>query len=88
MVQIGEAISLLISPALAGAMLVPVCLEGYLLVGFASFVFAIAAHLIPMLLEITTLDLVVYLVSFAGIGMLDGLLVDNLFTPFWISVVR
>ena len=133
MVQIGEAISQLISPALAGAMLVTVGLKGIFLVDFASFVFAIATLLfvrfpqpevtpegeagkgslwtealyglryivarpglfgllmifaasnflfglfypllIPMLLEMTTPDMVGYLVSFAGIGMLVGTLV-------------
>ena len=42
MVQMGGAISYLISPALSGAMLVTIGLEGIVLVDFATFLFALA----------------------------------------------
>lgn len=45
MVQIGEAISLLIAPAVAGAMLVNIGLPGVLLTDFATFAFAVGTLL-------------------------------------------
>lgn len=136
MVQIGEAISQLISPAVAGVMMVTVGLEGVVVLDFATFLFAIgtlvlvrfpqpeetedgkegrgsfwkefvygwqyitarpglfgllmifAANnfffglmyplLVPMLLEMTTADVVGYLFSFVGIGMLVGTVVMSL----------
>ena len=136
MVQIGEAISQLISPAVAGVMMVTVGLEGVVVLDFATFLFAIgtlvlvrfpqleeteegkegrgsfwqefvygwhyitarpglfgllmifAANnfffglmyplLVPMLLEMTTADVVGYLFSIVGIGMLVGTVVMSL----------
>jgi MFS family permease len=49
MVQIGEAISQLISPALAGAMFVTTGLQGVVLVDFATFLFAIGTLLVVRL---------------------------------------
>jgi MFS family permease len=136
MVQIGEAISQLISPAVAGALMVTVGLEGVVVLDFATFLFAIgtlvfvrfpqpeeteegkagrgsfwkeffygwqyitarpglfgllmifAANnfffglmyplLVPMLLEMTTADVVGYLFSLVGVGMLVGTVVMSL----------
>jgi MFS family permease len=46
MVQIGEAISQLISPAVAGAMFVTVGLQGVVLVDFATYIFAVLTLLL------------------------------------------
>lgn len=133
MVQIGEAISNLFAPAIAGAMLVFVGLEGILFVDFTTYFFAIltlafvrvpkpaataageasrgtlwqeAAFgwryivtrsgllglllvfagfnllnsfvgplLAPMILDMTTADIMGYMASFVGLGMLIGTLV-------------
>lgn len=133
MVQIGEAISNLFAPAIAGAMLVFVGLEGILFVDFATYFFAILTLafvrvpkpvataageasrgtlwqeavfgwkyivaragllglllvfagfnllnsfvgplLAPMILDMTTPDIMGYMASFVGLGMLIGTLV-------------
>ena len=133
MVQIGEAVSQLIAPAAAGALMVTVGLEGIILFDFATFVLAVVTLLavrvprpetsaegaagkgslwkeaafgwryivarpgllglliffsvnnflwgminpllIPMLLQITTPDVLGYAASIAGTGMLLGTLV-------------
>jgi predicted MFS family arabinose efflux permease len=46
MVQIGEAISQLISPAVAGALFVTVGLQGVVLVDFATYIFAVLTLLV------------------------------------------
>ena len=136
MVQIGEAISQLISPAVAGTLMVTVGLEGVVVLDFATFLFAIGTlvfvrfpkpeeteegkagkgsfwkefiygwqyitarpgffgllmifsannfffgfmypFLVPMLLEMTSADVVGYLFSFVGVGMLVGTVVMSL----------
>jgi len=136
MVQIGEAISQLISPAVAGTLMVTVGLEGVVVLDFATFLVAIGTLVfvrfpqpeeteegkagkgsfwkefiygwqyitarpglfgllmifaannfffglmyplfVPMLLEMTTADVVGYLFSFVGVGMLVGTVVMSL----------
>jgi hypothetical protein len=45
MVQIGEAVSQLLAPAIAGALVVTIGLQGVLLIDFATFLFAVATLL-------------------------------------------
>lgn len=133
MVQMGEAISQLIAPALAGALVVTIGLQGVLLIDFATFLFAIFTLLLvriprppvstagqaqrgsllkeaafgwkyitaraglfgllmvfafynlfssfifplitPLVLEMTTANVLGYLASVVGLGMLTGTLV-------------
>jgi DHA3 family macrolide efflux protein-like MFS transporter len=133
LVQLGEAVSQLIAPAMAGALLVSVGLEGIMVLDFATFAFAVLTLLavriprpeisaegaagqgslrqeavfgwqyivarpgllglliyfsvinflwgmvnpllVPMLLELTTPDVLGFLASVVGVGMLLGTLV-------------
>lgn len=133
MVQIGQAVSQLIAPALAGALMVVIGLKGVLVIDFATFAFAVltlaVVHiprpkasaegeagkgslwqetvfgwkyivarpgllglllyfasvnflggmtfplLMPMVLDMTTPDVLGYIASLAGVGMLVGTLV-------------
>lgn len=49
MVQIGEAISQLIAPAMAGALVVTIGLQGVLIVDFATFMFAVLTLLLVVI---------------------------------------
>jgi MFS family permease len=133
MVQIGEAISHLISPALAGALFVTIGLQGVVVVDFATYIFAVLTLLVvriprpkasaegqagkgslwkeagfgwtyivsraglfgllmyfaatnflsgliepllaPLILDMTSADMLGYLASIVGLGMLAGTLV-------------
>jgi len=133
MVQIGQAVSQLIAPALAGALLVLIGLKGVVLIDFVTFLFAVTTLLfvrvpkpaetatgkaakgtiwqeaafgwkyivarsgllglliifalfnllsgiidpliVPLVLDMTTPDILGYLASFIGVGMLIGTLI-------------